>query len=343
MPELVLDVFEGDAFSFVSLTDSINNLPFTPGRLGEMGLFSESGIVTIDIELEYRDGYLSLISPTERGGPGETRPKLPRGARKLVTSHFQIDDTIKAEEVQGVREFGTPTQMRTVESYLASRMGEVTPNFDATLEHQRVGALKGIITDKNSNVVYDLYSEFGISKPADVKLDLSPTAKLRPQLAKVARDMARSLGGISMRGIGALVGDDMWDSLITHPDVEKTYMFQAGAVLRQGIEYRQLDFGDIFWENYKGYVPKNDGTGNVTPFIDTNAAQLYPMGVPNFFRTVFGPADYLETVNTVGLPRYAKFIPFRNNKGGSLEMQTNPLSYCTRPGVLRKMVAQGIG
>ena len=36
--EPILDVFSSDAFSFVTLTDSINKLPFVPGRLGALGL-----------------------------------------------------------------------------------------------------------------------------------------------------------------------------------------------------------------------------------------------------------------------------------------------------------------
>jgi hypothetical protein len=339
MPGIMNNVFESDAFSFVSLTDSINNQPFTPGRLGEMGLFSETGIITTDVAIENKDGFLSLISPTRRGGPGESRPKLLRGARKLNTSHFQIDDAILAEEVQNIREFGTPAQPRTVETYLGQRMGEITPNFDATLEYQRVGAVKGIILDAQGNTVYNLYNEFGISQPAGVTFDLSATGKPRKQAADVVRSVAQSLGGVAYRGVGALVGDAFWDALITHPDVEKTYLYQEGLRLRDGIAYAQLDFGGIVWENYRGYVPANDGSGTFTQFIGTDTAQLYPLGVPNFFRTVFAPADYMETVNTIGLPRYAKAIPSDNNKGVRLEMQTNPLSYCTRPAALRQLTA----
>lgn len=338
MSDLILNIFDSNAFSFLSLTDSINNLPFTPGRIGDLGLFSETGITTTDIAIENKDGYLALISPTRRGGPGETRPKLLRGARKLNASHFQIDDAITAEEVQNIREFGTPASVRTIETYLAQRLAETTPNFDATLEHQRVGAVKGIILDAAGNTVYNLFTEFGISAPADITFDLTASGKPRMAAAAVVRSVAQSLGGVAYSGIYALAGDKFWDALITHPDVEKTYLYQEGQQLRNGIAYQQLTFGGITWENYKGYVPTNDGTGNVTPFIGTTEARIYPVGVPNFFRTVFAPADYLETVNTIGLPRYAKAIPSDNNKGVRLELQTNPLSYCTRPGALRRLV-----
>lgn len=338
MSDSVLNVFQTDAFSFVNLTDSINNVPFIPGRLGDLGLFSEVGITTTGVMIENRDGYLALISPTKRGGPGETRPKILRSARTLNTSHFQIDDFVLAEEVQNIREFGTPAQPRTVETYLAQRMADITPQFDATLEHQRIGALKGIILDANGNTVYNLFTEFGVSAPADVTFSLQTSSKPRKLAADLVRSIAKSLGGVPMTGVGVMCGDDFFDALVTHPDVEKTYLYQEGQILREGMAYRQLRYADILWENYRGYVPANDGSGNVTPFIAAGEARAYPMGVPNFFRTVFSPADYMETVNTIGLPRYAKAIPQDNNKGVRLEMQTNPLSYCTRPAALRKLV-----
>ena len=52
----------------------------------------------------------------------------------------------------------------------------------------------------------------------------------------------------------------------------------------------------------------------------------------------FGPADYTETVNTIGLPRYAKQYPMPNGKGINLEVQMNAISLCTRPEVLRQGV-----
>ena len=42
----------------------------------------------------------------------------------------------------------------------------------------------------------------------------------------------------------------------------------------------------------------------------------------------------IDTVNTVGLPRYAKQWMSQNGKRIEMESQSNPLSYCTRPRVL---------
>ena len=59
-----------------------------------------------------------------------------------------------------------------------------------------------------------------------------------------------------------------------------------------------------------------------------------PSGVPGLFRTVYAPADYIETVNTPGQRLYGKQWEMQNGKGVNLEFQMNALHYCTRPRVL---------
>lgn len=45
----------------------------------------------------------------------------------------------------------------------------------------------------------------------------------------------------------------------------------------------------------------------------------------------FAPADYMETVNTQGIPYYSMIEPLPFNKGMAGEAQSNPLHLCTRP------------
>lgn len=63
----ILDIFSNNAFSVVSLTDAINKVPFVPGRIGQLGLFNETGIVTTSVMIEEREGSLNLIETSSRG------------------------------------------------------------------------------------------------------------------------------------------------------------------------------------------------------------------------------------------------------------------------------------
>ena len=82
-------------------------------------------------------------------------------------------------------------------------------------------------------------------------------------------------------------------------------------------------FADIEWEEYRGSVGGND-------FVAANEAYLYPTGA-DIFKTWFAPADFVETVNTIGLPRYAKQKVMDFEKGVLIHTQSNPLPINLNP------------
>ena len=115
--------------------------------------------------------------------------------------------------------------------------------------------------------------------------------------------------------------------------------FQIPACRRQAVKpaaqppvRRQDGDGGIVFERYRGNV------GGV-PYVPEDRAFAVPEGVPDLFITNFAPADYMETVNTNGLPYYASQELLPHNKGVDLEAQSNPLSLCTRPGAVIKLTA----
>lgn len=334
----MLDIFKTDAFSVTTLTDAINSIPFMPGRAGQVIPWQETGVPTTSIAIEKSgDGVLALVNPSPRGGPGETRGKLKRTLRQLAIPHYQIDDGVYAEEVQGVREFGQENQVQTVQGLINSRMSEHTQlAMDPTLEYQRIGALSGIILNGDGSTLYNLFTEFGVSAISEIDFNLdgaSADGALRATCDGVKRSIAKVLGGVPFTGIHAFCSDSFWDALIKNAEVRATYLQQQEASqLRNGTAYTTFNFGGITFENYRGGV----GTEEATAFIPADKCRLFPVGVPGLFRTVYAPADYMETVNTIGLPRYAKQFPMPNDKGVMLELQMNALNYCTRPRVLIK-------
>lgn len=339
----VLDVFRQNAFSVTSMTDAINKIPFTPGRAGQLIEWNERGVNTLSIMIEEKNGVLSILNPTPRGGPGAAIDKQKRTARLLAIPHYQRDDAVYADEVQGVREFGQEQSTMTVQSLINSRMSEHVRDLDLTLEYQRVGAVKGIILNGDGSTLYNLFTEFGVVQETEVDFDLdaaSPVAgALRKVCATTTRKVADNLGGSPFYGVHAICGDAFFDDLMAHTEVRASYTnTDMAKVLRDGYVYPNneqkvygaFEFGGIVWENYRGIY---SGTSKI---VDTDKCHIFPMGAPGLFRTVYGPADYVETVNTIGLPRYAKQYAMQSGKGVELEMQMNALSYCTRPKTLIK-------
>jgi len=334
----VLDVFKSNAFSVISLTDAVNKIPHVPGRAGQVINWSEQGVSTTGIMLEESKGVLTLVDPTPRGGPGTSVQKEKRTARTLTIPHYEVDDAVYAEEVQGVRAFGSESVVETIMTKIRQRMdGHVQQNLDPTLEFQRLGALKGIILNADGSTLYNLFTEFGVTGQSTVYMTLGaadPKGAIRTKCTQIVRSIARSLGGIAFSTVHGFAGDAFWDALIASKETRETFQAQEAAQLRNGAAFTQFQYGGIVWENYRGATGDVDVDSSMTSFIDTEEAHCFPVDVPGLFRTVYAPADYIETVNTNGLPRYARQYPMPNGKGVSLESQMNALSYCVRPRVL---------
>jgi hypothetical protein len=325
----MLDVFKQDAFSLVSLTAAVQKVPYKPGRIGQLGLFRERGISTTTVVVEEQTGQLTLIATSPRGGPGSViGGGDKRKARSFLVPHLQREATVMADEVQGVRAFGTENTTQSVEMVVNDRLATLRAMHEATLEYHRIGAIKGQILDSNgSSVIYNLFTEFGLSQQT-YEIDLSE--EVREQCVAIQRLVENELGAVPVSGYRALCGDSFFDDLIQATSVKESLKYQESQVLRTDLR-KGFEYAGITWENYRGKV------GNLD-FIPTAEAYVVPEGT-DIFQTNFAPADYIETVNTLGLPLYAKILPDPTgaNKCVKVDTQSNPLCLCLRPRAVIKL------
>jgi hypothetical protein len=159
---------------------------------------------------------------------------------------------------------------------------------------------------------------------------------LRKACAAVIRQVSNNLGGMPFTGLHALCGDAFFDALLANAEVRNTFLNKPGAAeLRKAyvINGGQLRFVRIR-RHRLGELPRH--VGGTSGFINTDKCHIFPLGVPNLFRTYFAPADYIETVNTIGQRMYMKQYLMDNDKGVNLDSQMNALSLCTRPKALIK-------
>lgn len=331
-----LDVFASDAFSMASLTNSVNKLEYVPGRIGAIGLFTPKPVSTVSVWVEERGDSLVLVPNMPRGGSPSA---LDNTARKRVGRNFTIphlvrQDTIHADEIQGVRAFGSETELQVLQQIVNDRTGVLRRHIEFTWENLFLGAIKGTITDADSTTIYNLFTEFGVSQEAEVDFDLdaaSPASGvLRKKVTQTKRTLLKNLKGAPAGvQVFALCGDAFWDDLIAHVEVQNTYKNTAEAsVLRSNAAWEEFDFGGVHWINYRG---SDDGTMGV----NTDKCHLFPVGVPGLFDLYFAPADTMEFVNTRGLPFYAMQAPDKEfGRYVRIEVQSNPLPICTQPKVL---------
>lgn len=340
MSDLLSDVFNSDVFSMQALTASVNKVPYVPGRIGQLGIFEGQGVETVSVIIEQDEGVVQLIPNTPRGGPPKVLPTRRRRAFSLKIPHLPTRLTVRADQVRGVRAFGQ-NQLQSVASVLQNKMRAHTLSLDATVEYQRVGAIKGVLLDADGvTEIANLYNEFGETQQTiNFELDNAST-KVRNKCTAVHRAIESTLGGLFSTGMPrGFCGKNFFDDFIEHAEVKKPYLNYANAVNLTQDKRFGFEFGDILWEEYRGAVVGDDGATSI-PFVGDDEAYVVPMGLPGLFATRFGPADYWDTANSIGIPRYASSKMLDHNKGVEIEMQTNPLSFCTRPAAVIKLTKQ---
>ena len=116
--------------------------------------------------------------------------------------------------------------------------------------------------------------------------------------------------------------------------IKEAYQAYQGKTPYRDDMREDFVFNGIHFVEYEGSA--SNGKGSVLRFIPDNQAIFIPMGTMNVFETVFAPADYVEAVNTIGVPYYAKQKLQDFDKGVDIQTQSNPLTICKRPDLLVK-------
>lgn len=326
-----LNIFEDDAFSLASLTAAVQDVPYQPGRIDQSGLFSEDGVTTLDVYIESENGVLTLVDVGQRGQPANPMPHSERVARSFRVPHLKKDDLIVADSIQGVRAFGEETELETVARMVAKRLQPMRNSLEYTLESHRLGAIMGNYYDA-TGAQRSLFTEFGVAQQSVNFALATADTKLRAKCLEVQEKIEDGLGGLGYSGVMVLCGKDFWADLIEHKGVKETYLNTQQAAELRGDVRTAFDFGGLTFDRYRG-------TSQVK--VPDGEAFAVPMGVPDLLITRWAPADYMETVNTIGQRLYSKQWPTEGDRGIKLEAQMNPLNICTRPRAIVKLTRTG--
>lgn len=327
--------FDNPAFSMASLTAAINIVPNRYGRLEQLNLFPAKPVRTRQILVEERNGVLNLLPTMPPGSPGTVGTRGKRQLRSFVIPHIPHDDVVLPEEVQGLRAFGSETEMEALAGVMARHLETMRNKHAITLEHLRMGALKGVILDADGSELYDLFDEFEIT-PKTIAFELgTATTNVKAKCIDLLRHIEDNLKGEYMTGVHVLCSPEFFTALTGHAKIEKVYEnWQQGLVLINDVR-SGFTFGGITFEEYRGQA--SDTNGTVRRFIAAGEAHAFPLGTIDTFGTYFSPADFNETVNTLGQALYAKQEPRKFERGTDLHTQSNPLPMCHRPGLLVKL------
>jgi len=343
MPQPVISTFLSDPmFSVYQLTAAINRVPYEPGLIGSMNLFTTSRLTTTIALFEERNNTLALVPERPRGSPADVNVLGRRSMVPLQVPHFPLDASMLADEIMGVRAFGTDNQLEAWGDLVSQHQTSMGTKLDVTLEWLRLGAVKGIIItrlNRDTGAVeqsIDLFQKFGVQPQAPLDWPILPPAAgcteahawsgpISGLCLELRRAMAAELGGLPMGGIQAICGSAFFDAIASAPELRQTFLNTAAAAsLRDSTYGLSLSYRGVTFTEYLGQV-------GAQVFVEPDECYFFPGGVPGLFLEAYSPADYIETVNTPALPRYSKMEAMDFDLGVMIQSQMNVLPVCTIP------------
>ena len=324
--ELLTDAV-GDA---ATLTALINKSPFNPGTIARLKLFDESGISTVDMVIDREEDALTILPTVPRGGVASPHLSGASDGIKVSATHIPTRTTIHADQIQDRRQPGT-NNLDSIERVRAKHVMGMRKNLEGTIEHQRYGAIKGLITDVDGSELLNVYAAFGVTQVTKAMALASTSRTIVNVVIDAERASEDALGGETPSEYVALCAPDFMDALRANPSYSNDIRYARPSELlndfRTGITIGNTTFIEV------------RSTPGLPVRIPAGEGYLVPMGIADLLITRYAPGDYLSTVNTPGLPLYANIEEGPMGKCVHLEAQSNPLSICTRPRSIIRLLA----
>lgn len=322
-----MDIYR-DYFNREELVRVLANTPYTPGQLGQIGLFEPVPLssTVMAIEVEQKNAG-RVLTARMRGAPRQRQITDPRQVHTFsVTDQYGDEDMVYADEVLNARN-GIQGQKDTIEARRATKMAKLRRTMDRTHEKLRMNALLSPAS-----------TEFGSAAAGAVIAVQTDATKTRKEIFdKLVVPMNAAMDGLAYGGILVLCSDGYWSDMMGNKEFRETFVsWEAATALRDGIgaNGRQvtppMKYGDAYFQWYRG-------TSDCK--IPDNEARAVPMGATGVGFAGFAPNNTMESVGSgaLGQPYYVGAKPV-NDSQGTIGWEMSIVSHCRmvvgRPGAI---------
>jgi hypothetical protein len=334
----IINPFDASGYTLTEMTTAINILPNIYTRLGELGLFRFEGITQRSVMIEQAEGVLDLLPTVPLGAPATVANRTSRSTRSFSVPWIPHDDIITPQDIQGIRGFGVADAADPLTTVMERKLTRMRAKHAQTREYMEINALRGVVKDGAGFALYDYFAEFGLAQiSVDFLLGTAGT-NVQAKCREVLRNVETELKGETMNGILALVSPTFFDKLIGHAKVEEAYKYYSttGAQPLREDTRRRFPFAGLVFEEYNATVTL--ATGATETLVPAGEGIVFPLGTQDTFVTYGAPANLIETVNTMGLPMYARQIARQDGSAIDVKTEASPLPVNKRPRLAVKIL-----
>ena len=353
---------ENSRFFLSDLSGEVQSIPNTYGYISSLNLFRSNPQTQTTFLLDLTESDISLLDAVDRTS---RKAETSEGERLQQISfpmmYFKEVESITPDEIQGVRQAGTASELVTEASVRARKLMKIRTKFDITREFLFMQALKGKVMDANGVLYADLYAQFGATKKT-IYFDLSnPAADIDGAIEDLRmhmEDEAKVGTVINGEEIHIVVDRAFFNKLINHPKIRDAYLAQqsplawqqmTGSLRTGGADGVQMHMNRFY---YRGvvFVQYNgkfqDKRKNVHKLVGINGvADTVGVGhafpnvsmlgqANNIFEVAYAPCPKMGYANTLGQELYVFEYEKDRDEGIDFEAHSYMLPYCTRPQLL---------
>jgi hypothetical protein len=316
----IINPFDAGGYSLAEMTQAINILPNVYTRLGQIGLFRFEGVTQRSVIIEQAEGVLNLLPTVPLGGPATVANRDLRSMRSFTVPWIPHDDVITPQDIQGVRGFGVADAADPLATVMERKLTRMRVKHAQTREYMEINALRGVVKDGAGATLYNYFTEFGLTQLSEDFVLGTAATNVQAKVRTLLRLVEEELKGETMTGVHALVSPEFFDKLIGHAKVEEAYKYytSTGAQPLREDTRRRFPFAGVVFEEYNATVTLS--TGATEKLVPAGEGIAFPLGTLDTFVTYGAPANLMKTVNTVGLPIYARQIA--RPDGSAIEVKT---------------------
>jgi hypothetical protein len=333
---MLMDVFNSDIFTAMSMSQGVDKLDYIPEYLSTLpGLFVPDPVRTTMIWIEERHTGAVVLPFSPRGVAPHSTGGDRRIARAFQTLRYGDSSRITSSELLNIRAWNQEMNLKDLQSEVARRQYKIMNNFQLTKEFHKFNCLTmAKVLDADGSLVIDWGVEFNQAIPPEYAFNFIaqiPRA-VRQMCTAIRRTMLINLKSVGVPyDIIGLAGNAFWDDLTGSPEVTQTYLnWAAAADLRNNIgsPWQQFRYGDITFVNYRG---TDDQT---TLGVQTDHCHFFPQGA-GIFRWAQSPGERFEHLGQLGQEYYsAMVLDDDRDSWADVEVYSYPLPICTMPSAI---------
>lgn len=327
----------------VDRTAAIQKVKRVPTLINSLGVFGSTQLVANDsIQFDVaQDGTLyvlqdHLMGVQEKNSTTDENYDI----HTLPLMHQSVSKGLTRQMLAGVRSFDKDGEEQLNQA-IAKELTKQSNSLDITKEYLLASALINNTVSSNVHGTVDFSTEFSINRPSE-DLDNTAQGDLLKGLRSAMKKARSGLNGQGLaQGYTALVSEEMFDFLITSPDLYDAYQngqaFPAGNPLLLNIPeiqgYSMFRWGNVDFILYDQTFSKRDGT--VDQPLAASTGILFPKVTGGTLGQFFaGPNSRIDFQSSPLAERYAYTHMGAKRQHVDVESESNWLPLITAPGAV---------